>query len=158
MVSITIPEGFAFVPRRSGVNVAAQLFEAVEKTKADRYTSVRTTSGGYHVEQKVAEAYAAAQPEAEIDVAEPAEDPAGSTAESDSEGGDTSAAPAGTEGGAEGEEEEALAELPVTADSTHADIDAYAEGLDPKVEFPAGINRADKIKLLEEARTTQAKE
>lgn len=132
MAPITIPEGFAFVARQAGVNVAAKLFDAVEEVKADRYTSVRTVTGGYHVQQDVADAYAAALGEEEVE-----EESTESTADAD----ETKA-----------EETKELEALPVTEDNSHAEIDDYASKLDPKVEFPANTNKADKIKLLEEAR------
>lgn len=131
MAPITIPEGFAFVARQAGVNVAAKLFDAVEEVKADRYTSVRTVTGGYHVQQDVADAYSAALGEEEVE--EEVEESTEST---------ETASPATGE----------LEPLPVTEDNSHAEIDDYASKLDPKVEFPANTNKADKIKLLEEAR------
>lgn len=56
-MSVLIPEGFALVPRGKGV--AAKLLQAAEEVGADPVTSVRTITGGYHVLEEVAEAYAA---------------------------------------------------------------------------------------------------
>ena len=57
-MSVIIPEGFAFVPR--GAGVAAKLLEAADEVGADQVTAVRSITGGYHVLEEVAQAYAAA--------------------------------------------------------------------------------------------------
>lgn len=49
-------------------------------------------------------------------------------------------------------EDEEPEPLPVSADNTHDEIDAYAGKLTPPVTFPTNTNKADKIALLEAAR------
>ncbi len=57
MSPIRIPEGFAFIPRESGVNVAKELLDAAAEVGGDRKLDVRTTSGGYHVTEAVAKQF-----------------------------------------------------------------------------------------------------
>lgn len=113
--SIRIPDGFVFVPRDAGV--AKKLLKAADKIKADRHTSVRTVTGGYHVLSQVAEQY-----QEEF----------------------TSQEPAGGEETAPAKE----FELPVSADSSNAEIDEYASGLTPPVDLSGAKNRAEKIEIL----------
>lgn len=159
MAPITIPEGYVFVPRQSGVNVAAQLFDAVEETGADRYTSVLTVSGGYHVEQKVADAYAAAQPEVEDDDTEDSTgDNSGQTEDTGAGNGDTGTGnddSTGQDGdaGAAGDDANKESEpLGVTVENTREEIDKYGADLNPPVDTTKAATKADAIKLLEDAR------
>lgn len=124
MAPIIIPDGFVLVKPRSR-ETAIALLAAADAVGADRHTSVRTVTGGYRVLKEVAEKFQSSFPEAEAVPDQVAE---------------------------QTEESSEPAPLPVTAESTHAEIDEYAAGLDPKVEFPAGINKAEKIGLLEAAR------
>lgn len=126
MAPTHVPDGFVFVPGRSA-DTARALLDAADTIKADRKLSVRTVTSGYHVTAEVAEEYQKAFPGAQVE-----EPDSGETDEGD---GDEPAA------------------LPVTADSTHAEIDEYASSLDPAVTFPKDTNKADKIALLEQART-----
>ncbi|AYB70136.1 hypothetical protein SEA_ONEIAGILLIAN_26 [Microbacterium phage OneinaGillian] len=154
MAPARIPEGFVFVRREAGRNVARELFEALDTVDGDRFGDILTVTGGYHVAEAVAEAWTEAQPEAEDDSTEDStEDSTGDAGKTESTGdagqtGDAGTGDAGT--GDAGKTE--LEPLPVTAENTHDEIDKYAGELDPKVEFPANTNKADKIKLLEEAR------
>ncbi len=117
MPAIEIPEGFAFVPRQRGVNVALALLDAAEKVGAER-DSVLTVSGGYHVPEAVADEYAANQPEQPEEPTEPGEGE-------------------GTEAPAESDED------PVPdASSTVAEIEAYAAA--HEIELPDGL-KADKL-------------
>ncbi|WNT45281.1 hypothetical protein SEA_BABYDOTZ_26 [Microbacterium phage BabyDotz] len=158
-----IPEGSVFIPRRRGENVALQLLTAAEEVGADRDLSVRTVSGGYHVYEDVADRYLenlGVDTDDEDDEAEDESTPGEKTVEEEEA---EAAAKEAAEKAAEEKEaaEKAAAEkelepLPVSADNSHDEIDAYANTLDPKVEFPANTNKADKIALLEKARTPQA--
>lgn len=150
MAPARIPEGFVFVRRQAGRNVARELFEALDTVKGDRFGDILTVTGGYHVAEDVAEAWTKAQPEPEE---EPIEDSdAGKTAPAEVTLADGSKAPVGDDGIPVVPVAKELEPLPVTAENTHGEIDDYAGKLDPKVEFPANTNKADKIKLLEEAR------
>lgn len=133
MAPIIIPDGFVLVKPRSR-ETAIALLEAADAVGADRHTSVRTVTGGYHVLKDVAEKFQAGFSEAD---AEAASDQSGAPSDQTEAQVEPSSEPA---------------PLPVTVDSTHAEIDEYAASLDPKVEFPAGINKAEKISLLEAAR------
>ena len=132
-VTIRIPEGFVLVPRAAGV--AAALLEAADRLHVDRKTTVRTTASGYHARLDVAEEYRKALPEAVVIA-------------SSEELGDAEAEAPAVE--AQAPASEAVA-IPVTADSTHAEIDAYAASLEPAVDVSSGKNRAEKIALLEAA-------
>ncbi|QIQ63611.1 hypothetical protein SEA_NIKE_27 [Microbacterium phage Nike] len=176
-----IPEGSVFIPRRRGENVALQLLTAAEEVGADRDLSVRTVSGGYHVYEDVADRYLenlGVDTDDEDDEAEDESTPAEKTVEE--EEAEAAAKEAADKAAEEKEAADKAAEekeaadraaeekeaadraaeekepLPVSADNTHDEIDAYANTLDPKVEFPANTNKADKIALLETARTPQA--
>ena len=129
MAPIRIPEGFAFVPGRSHENAKA-LLEAAEKAGGDRVADVRTVTGGYHVSAAVAKEFQKAFPDAAV--------------EEDNElvSGDPNG-------------ESAPEPLGVTEKSSHDEIDDYASKLEPPVTFPKDTNKADKIKLLEEARKPQ---
>jgi len=145
MAPIRIPEGYVLIPGRS-VETATALLDAADKIKADRKLDVRTTAGGYHVTEAVAEEYQKAFPDARIEGYDEIVSDGTSDEPVELEGEPV-------EGGSASADAPVLAEaLPVTADSTHAEIDEYAASLDPKVEFPAGTNKAEKIALLEEAR------
>ncbi|WNN94053.1 hypothetical protein SEA_FREGLEY_27 [Microbacterium phage Fregley] len=145
MAPARIPEGFVFVRREAGRNVARELFEALDTVDGDRFGDILTVTGGYHVAEAVAEAWTSAQPEPEEESTEDSTKDAGKTESTgDAGAGDTGAGDAGKPA--------ELEPLPVTAENTHDEIDKYASELDPKVEFPANTNKADKIKLLEEAR------
>ncbi|WKW84895.1 hypothetical protein SEA_SALLYK_28 [Microbacterium phage SallyK] len=158
-----IPEGSVFIPRRRGENVALQLLTAAEEVGADRDLSVRTVSGGYHVYEDVADRYLenlGVDTDDEDDETEDESTPGEKTVEEEEA---EAAAKEAADKAAEEKEaaEKAAAEkelepLPVSADNSHDEIDAYANTLDPKVEFPANTNKADKIALLEKARTPQA--
>lgn len=156
MAPARIPEGFVFVRREAGRNVARELFEALDTVKGDRFGDVVTVTGGYHVAEAVAEAWTAAQPEVEDDSTEDSTEDstgdAGKTEPADVTLADGTKAPAGDDGIPVVPVVKELEPLPVTAENTHGEIDDYAGKLDPKVEFPANTNKADKIKLLEEAR------
>lgn len=128
-MSALIPEGFVFVPRRAGENVALQLLEAAEEVDADRVLSVRTVSNGYHVQQDVADRYQENLGEEPEEVVEP--DPAD---------------------GADAKTEE-LPPLPVTAENTKTDIEKYASELKPAVDVSKAKNKAEMIEILEHART-----
>ncbi|UJD20761.1 hypothetical protein SEA_ALUMINUMJESUS_25 [Microbacterium phage AluminumJesus] len=158
-----IPEGSVFIPRRRGENVALQLLDAAEEVGADRDLSVRTTSGGYHVYEDVADRYLENLGVDTDDEDDETEDDSTETEKTVEEEEAEAAAKEAAEKAAEEKEaaEKAVAEkelepLPVSADNSHDEIDAYANTLDPKVEFPANTNKADKIALLEKARTPQA--
>lgn len=190
MSPASIPEGFVFVPREPGVNVALELLDAAKKVGADRVTSVRTTSGGYHVLEAVADQYQHDFVDTDEDEDEtegeesapatPVEESAPATPEGagnddttpnitdnliddrDAEKGQEEEEEIevpgpdadSTEGDEEDEKgEEELAPLPVTAESTNAEIDAYAAGLKPPVDVSKAKNRAEKIDILEHART-----
>lgn len=149
MAPARIPEGFVFVRRQAGRNVAAELFEALDTVDGDRFGDIRTVTGGYHVANEVAEAWTAAQPEAEDDSTE---DPTEEDSTEDAGKTEDSTEGNSTEDSTEDAGKTELEPLPVTAENTHEAIDDYASKLEPKVEFPANTNKADKIKLLEEAR------
>ncbi|UVG35380.1 hypothetical protein SEA_ZAGIE_27 [Microbacterium phage Zagie] len=157
-----IPEGSVFIPRRRGENVALQLLTAAEEVGADRDLSVRTVSGGYHVYEDVADRYLenlGVDTDDEDDEAEDESTPGEKTVEEEeAEAAAKEAADKAAEEkeAAEKAAAEKLGPLPVSADNSHDEIDAYANTLDPKVEFPANTNKADKIALLEKARTPQA--
>lgn len=106
-MSVRIPEGYAFVPRGEGV--AAKLLAAADEVGADQATAVRSITGGYHVLEEVAEAYAAAAPEA---VEYVADDPNGEPAELVGEEVDAATIPDGVEVPVLGEADEAPAEKP----------------------------------------------
>ncbi|QXN73951.1 hypothetical protein SEA_BLAB_25 [Microbacterium phage Blab] len=167
-----IPEGSVFIPRRRGENVALQLLTAAEEVGADRDLSVRTVSGGYHVYEDVADRYlenlgvdtddeddetedesTPGEKTVEEEEAEAAAKEAADKAAEEKEAADKAAE---EKEAAEKAAAEKLEPLPVSADNSHDEIDAYANTLDPKVEFPANTNKADKIALLEKARTPQA--
>ncbi|UVG34395.1 hypothetical protein SEA_GAZEBO_26 [Microbacterium phage Gazebo] len=158
-----IPEGSVFIPRRRGENVALQLLDAAKEVGADRDLSVRTVNGGYHVYEDVADRYLENLGVDTDDEDDEAEDESTETEKTVEEEEAEAAAKEAAEKAAEEKEaaEKAAAEkelepLPVSADNSHDEIDAYANTLDPKVEFPANTNKADKIALLEKARTPQA--
>lgn len=176
MAPVNIPEGYVFVPRRSGVNVAMQLLDAAKEVGADRITSVRTTVNGYHVLEEVADQYQAnlLKDEEEADViettpgteGEPPTNIEGQAIEPGQTGepasvdlidadGNSVPVEVGPDGAPILPATVEVEPLPVTVDSTHAEIDEYAGSLDPKVEFAANTNKADKIAQLEAARTTQ---
>lgn len=127
MAPTRIPDGFVLVSPRSR-EIATALLEAADELGADRQADVRTTLNGYHVSLPVAEKFQEAFPDADVE----------STDEAGADEAGDSAEP-----------------LPVTADSTHAEIDAYADSLDPKVTFPKDTNKAEKIAALEAARAPQ---
>lgn len=77
-MSVIIPEGYVLVPR--GAGVAAKLLEAADEVGADQVTAVRSITGGYHVLEEVAQAYAAA-----VGAEEKSEDPATAPAEEGAE-------------------------------------------------------------------------
>lgn len=143
MAPVTIPPGFAFVPRRSDANVAKLLLEAAEELELDLITSVRTTFGGYHVVEAVADRYRENLEETgEVVVEENSTDPASTETNPDGTAVEQTSQ----------ETTEELPPLPVTAESSNAEIDAYADGLEPKVDLSSAKNRAEKIELLEAAR------
>lgn len=72
-MSTSIPEGFVLVSPRSR-ETATALLDAADKIKADRQADVRTVTNGYLVTEAVAEKYAKAFPDAEIQKADEAED------------------------------------------------------------------------------------
>lgn len=148
MAPIRIPDGFVLVQPRS-VETATALLDAARKIGADRHLSVRTVTGGYHVLKEVAEEYQKGFPAVDqSDVVSAADgDADAQAAQADAE---AQAAQAGTEKKPEGDA------LPITAESSHADIDAFAATLDLK--FPANTNRADKITQIEAARAQKAEE
>lgn len=151
-----IPDGSVFVARRSGENVALQLLEAAEQIGADRDLSVRTTSGGYHVYEEVAEQYQANLPESDEDEVEVTE----TTDEGDP---DESKTVEDEEAEAEAKRlaEEAAAgktetpEIGVTDANTRAEIDEYAAKLTPSVDTTKAANKPDAIKLIEDALKSQ---
>lgn len=136
MAPTRIPEGFAFVPGRSHENAKA-LLEAAEKAGGDRVTDVRTVTGGYHVSAAVAKEFQKAFPDAAVEEGDElvSDDPNGEPVELQ---GEPTPEPLG-----------------VTEKSSHDEIDDYASKLEPPVTFPKDTNKADKIKLLEEARKPQ---
>lgn len=179
-----IPEGYVFVPRRQGVNVALLLLNAAEKIGADRVLSVRTTTNGYNVHADVAAAYIeehgedAAEGVIDAPEASPVQIPGEATegdliaaftswgdqedvgteeeGEGESEDSDP-ATPTGDQTGDQGDPATPAGEEPaplgVTADNTHAEIDDYAAKLDPPVDVSKAANKAEKIEILEHART-----
>lgn len=154
MAPIRIPEGFVLVKPRS-VETATALLKAAEDIGADRIASVRTVTGGYHVTEEVAEQYQKSFPEAQLEDEAIEVDAATAEAEAVAAAGSTPETGGGDDGDGTNPDGTEVVEpepLPVDADSSHAEIDEYAASLDPKVEFPAGVNRAEKIQLLEEAR------
>jgi hypothetical protein len=135
MAPVTIPEGHVFFPKLPGV--AAGLLAAADAIGADRKADVRTITGGYHVTEAVAEQYRSTlPPEPEDPQGEPTGDPGEPT-------GDP---------GDDGKAEE-LGPLPVTAESSNAEIDDYAGKQEPPVDLSSAKNRVEKIALLEAART-----
>lgn len=64
-MSIRIPEGYVFMPRRSGL--AIELLAAAAEIGADRALSVRTVTEGYHVLREVAEQYQGGVATAELE-------------------------------------------------------------------------------------------
>lgn len=132
MAPVIIPEGFVLVKPRSR-ETAIALLDAADEIGADRHLSVRTVTGGYHVAEAVAAKFQESFPEADVEDDAPDE-------------------VAGPEESGDPENSGELAPLPVTADNTHSEIDEYAAGLNPAVEFPKDTNKADKIALLEAAR------
>lgn len=170
-----IPEGSVFVARRAGENVAAQLLEAAEQIGADRFLSVRTTTGGYHVWADVAEQYQANLPEEE-EVEEEEEDdestPSKTIEEEEAEAeakrlaAEAAAAAADAAkvdaakaaDGDAGNGEQTPEPIGVTLDNTRGEIDDYASKLTPPVDTTKAANKPDAIKLIEEARKTPAAE
>ncbi len=75
MAPIRIPEGSVFIARGDGV--AAALLDAADRIGADRKWDIRTTQGGYHVKQEVADEYLAGLPEAPEPEDVPDDDPTG---------------------------------------------------------------------------------
>lgn len=130
MAPVRIPEGRVFVPRRSGENVALDLLNAAEELDEDRNTSVLSVSGGYHVIESVAKRYQELLGEEDGEVEDEVED----------ETGDQTV-------------EDEPAPLGVTADNTNDEIDEYASKLDPAVDVSKAKNKAEKIEILEKART-----
>lgn len=153
MAPARIPEGSVFVPRRSGENVALALLEAAEEIGADRNLSVRTTTGGYHVYEEVAERYQANLPESDDDETTESEDDDESSSESvEDEERAAEEAKAKAAGDSEETKSEELEPLPVTAESSVAEIDDYASKQNPPVDLSSAKNRTEKIALLEQAR------
>lgn len=163
-----IPEGSVFIPRRRGENVALQLLTAAEEVGADRDLSVRTTNGGYHVYEDVAERYLENLGVDTDDEDDEAEDESTETEktveEEEAEAAaqeaadvtlaDGSKAPVGDDGIPILPVVQELEPLPVTVESTRGEIDAYGAGLDPAVDTTKAANKADAIALLEDARKT----
>lgn len=172
MAPIRIPEGFVFVPGRSYENAKA-LLEAAESVKGDRVADVRTVTGGYHVTAAVAEEYQKAFPDAELEQPDEliADDPNGEPVELVGEKVENGQeVPAGNVVNADGTEApkdengvpvlsaaqgDELEPLPVTADNTRDEIDAYGKSLDPKVDTTKAANKSEAIALLEAARKPQ---
>lgn len=142
-----IPEGSVFIPRRRGENVALQLLDAAAEVGADRDLSVRTTNGGYHVFQDVADRYLenlGVDTDDEDDETEDESTPGEKTVEEEE-----------AEAAAKEAAEKAAAEaLPVTVESTRTEIDDYGKGLTPPVDTTKAATKADAIALLEDARKT----
>ena len=175
MAPTRIPEGSVFVPGRS-VETATALLKAADKIKADRKLDVRTTTGGYHVTQAVAEEYQKAFPDAALQEAdEPAEvvseHPDGEPGHLAGEPvGDGDQTPPGEIVNADGTQapkdengtpvltevqEKEPEPLGVTLDNTREEIDKYGSELDPPVDTTKAANKADAIALLEDARKPQ---
>ncbi|QIG59037.1 hypothetical protein SEA_RUBYRALPH_29 [Microbacterium phage RubyRalph] len=172
-----IPEGYVFVPRRSGVNVAAQLLDAAEAIGADRFLSVRTTTNGYLVHEDVAEEYrkrhgeiGEAEPEKPVEIPTPSathpteqeslialsdlgDEAAAAAAEGDGSEGDGSEGDESEEEEEEQQESSEPAPLGVTAENTKAEIEKYASELTPAVDVSKAKNKAEMIEILEHART-----
>lgn len=138
MAPTRIPEGFVLVKPRS-VELATALLKAADEIKVDRQLSIRTVHGGYHVAQAVAEKFQESFPDAEIEADGEIEE-VDETQADETEDNEVN----------ETEDETKLEPLPVTADSSVAEIDAYAEKV--KVDVSAAKNRTEKIELLEAAR------
>lgn len=151
MAPVIIPEGFVLVKPRSR-ETATALLEAADAVGANRHLAVRTVTGGYHVAQKVAEKYQESFPDADVEDADESQESVDTRNQAEDAKEDGQEVPADDTGE---KTEEELAPLPVTAENSHAEIDAYASSLDPKVEFPKDTNKADKIALLEAARKPQ---
>jgi hypothetical protein len=142
--NIRVPEGYVFVPRQRGVNVALQLIEAADKVKANRHESVRTVSGGYHVTQEVADAYQAALPEVDDNDA---------STETDEEKAAREAAEAEAAAKAEAEaaakaeaEKRGYPDGDPNGDWTVKQLEAWAEARDPKVDLGSG-NKESKLQV-----------
>lgn len=155
-----IPEGSVFVARRAGENVAAQLLEAAEQIGADRFLSVRTTTGGYHVWENVAEQYQANLPEEEEveEVEEDDESTPAKTVEEEEAEAEAKRLAAEEEAAAKAKadaEAQAPATIGVTVDSTREQINEYASKLTPPVDTTKAANKPDAIKLIEEALAAQ---
>lgn len=173
-----IPEGSVFIPRRRGENVALQLLDAAAEVGADRDLSVRTTNGGYHVFQEVADRYlenlgvdtddeddetedettqtekTVEEEEAEAAAKEAADKAAEEQEVADVTLADGSKAPVGDDGIPVLPVVQELEPLPVTVESTRAEIDDYGKGLTPAVDTTKAATKADAIALLEDARKT----
>jgi hypothetical protein len=156
-MSIRIPEGKVFVPRAPGV--AAALLFAAEELGYERSEAVRTVTGGYHVDEAVAQKYQESVPEGqEIPNTANATDTSASTAAtlSPQAQADPSAAAATDAPGAQGSQgsdaapnENPKDDDPLTTQPRegwgHDQFDAWAENQNPKVEFPKGANLAQKL-------------
>ncbi len=157
MAPIIIPEGFVLVKPRSR-ETAIALLEAADAVGADKHTSVRTVTGGYHVLEEVAAKFQEGFPEADVEEAQERVDTQNQAEDAREQTEDKAEGERTEQADGEKEDGEGLPPLPITADSTHAEIDEYAAGLDPKVEFPANTNKAEKIQLLEAARQPKTAE
>lgn len=151
-----IPEGSVFIPRRRGENVALQLLDAAAEVGADRDLSVRTTNGGYHVFQEVADRYLENLDVDTDDEDDETEDETTQTEKTVEEEEAEAAAKEAADKAAEEKEleEKELEPLPVTVDSSRSEIDDYGKGLTPPVDTTKAANKADAIALLEDARKT----
>lgn len=161
-----IPEGSVFIPRRRGENVALQLLDAAAEVGADRDLSVRTTNGGYHVFQDVADRYLENLGVDTDDEGDETEDESPQTEKTVEEEEAEAAAKEAAEKAAEEkeaaekaaagnvDEKQELEPLPVTVESTRAEIDDYGKGLTPPVDTTKAATKADAITLLEDARKT----
>ncbi|QNJ55525.1 hypothetical protein SEA_PHINKY_33 [Microbacterium phage Phinky] len=152
MAPITPPEGTVFVPRKKGANRAAELLEAAKEVGADRFASVRTTTNGYHVFAEVAEQDQKNHPEhyevEDADAVDATEDTEDENTEDENSNDENS----NDENSDEDDKSEELEPLPVTAESSNKEIDAYAAEQDPAVDLSSASNRVEKIALLEAAR------
>lgn len=159
-----IPEGSVFIPRRRGENVALQLLDAAAEVGADRDLSVRTTNGGYHVFQDVADRYLENLGVDTDDEGDETEDESTQTEKTVEEEEAEAAAKEAAEKAAEekeaaekaaaGQSSEEPEPLPVTVESTRAEIDEYGKNLTPPVDTTKAATKADAITLLEDARKT----
>ncbi|QUE25323.1 hypothetical protein SEA_FIZZLES_27 [Microbacterium phage Fizzles] len=157
-----IPEGSVFVARQRGENVAAQLLEAAEQVGADRALSVRTVSGGYHVFEEVAEQYQANLGQAPDETEDESngdqsdgDEGTGDEGTGDQSTGDQGAGDEGNGDQSNGDQNVELEPLPVSESNSRSEIDAYGAELDPPVDTTKAANKADAIKLLEDARKPQ---